>query len=32
MEYGDEYDSVFKSVFIELGALKPVQSIEQLHS
>ena len=32
MEYGVEYDNVFKSVFIALGALKPVQNIEELNN
>ena len=32
MEYGDVYDSVFKSVFIALGALKPVQNIGELYN
>ena len=30
MEYGVEYDNVFKSVFIALGALKPVQNTEEV--
>ena len=30
MEYGDAYDNVFRSVFIELGALRPVQSIKEI--